>query len=109
MGEGFDLAAVASAAGLGGSAIATIGALIFFKGIVIRILTQIVVTAALTGIGFLTLLNTLGFEIVPKPAMAASALVSPQSAENFSVQSVAPPPVDDGKTRIYVKSPWSKS
>jgi len=109
-GGGVDLAAVASAAGLGGSAVSAIGAMIFFKGIIMRILTQIVVTAALTGVGFLALLNVLGFQITPKPEPAVASITVPGS-DNFSVQSVpattAAP--DDGKKTYYVKSPFRKS
>jgi hypothetical protein len=108
MGEGFDLAAVAGMAGLGGSAIAGVGALIFFKGFLMRILTQVIVTAALTFVGFIALLNFLGFEIVPKDGVS-SAMVSPQGAENFSAQSAPAAAPDDGKRTYAVKSPWSRS
>ncbi|MDZ4761951.1 MAG: hypothetical protein SGJ21_12865 [Alphaproteobacteria bacterium] len=104
--QGFDLAAVASAAGLGGSAIGGVGALLFFKGFLMRILTSVIVTAVLTGIGFLALLNVLGFEIVPKEPTEA-AIVSPQSADNFSVESApAAPPATEGKRVYAVKSPF---
>lgn len=109
-GGGVDLAAVASAAGLGGSAVSAIGAMVFFKGIIMRILTQIIVTAALTGVGFLALLNVLGFQITPKPEPVVASITVPGS-DNFSVQSVptttAAP--DDGKKTYYVKSPFRKS
>ncbi|MEZ5938179.1 MAG: hypothetical protein R3C52_08160 [Hyphomonadaceae bacterium] len=115
MGEGFDLAAVASAAGLGGSAVAGIGAVMFFRGLIMRILAQIVVTAVLTGVGFLALLSFLGFEIVPKEQATAAAespmvidgLVRPQSVPSGeATQSAAAE--DDGQThKVYaVKSPW---
>jgi hypothetical protein len=110
-GGGFDLAAVASAAGLGGSAIGAVGALVFFKGFVMRVLSQVVVTAALTGVGFLALLNVLGFQITPKPPVAAAEMVAPSGAENFSVQSVptAPPPEEGVTKTFYVQSPFRKS
>lgn len=106
MSEGFDLAAVASAAGLGGSAVAAIGAMVFFKGLLLRILSQIIVTAALTGVGFLALLNVLGFEIVPRDAPVVS--MSAPGSDNFSVQSVPAEPVDDGKKTYAVKSPFRR-
>lgn len=106
MNEGFDLAAVASAAGLGGSAVAAIGAMVFFKGILMRIISQVIVTAALTGVGFLALLNVLGFEIVPRDQGVAS--VAAPGSDTFSTQSVPAEPVDDGKKTYAVKSPFRK-
>jgi hypothetical protein len=111
---GMDLAAVASAAGLGGSAVAAITGFMFFKGIIMRILSQVIVTAILTGVGFVALLNVLGFQIVPRdePAIAAAA---PPGSDNFSVQSApaATPEeqaaVEEGKKIYYVKSPFRKS
>lgn len=111
MSEGFDLAAVASAAGLGGSAVAAIGAMVFFKGILLRIVTQIIVTAALTGVGFLALLNVLGFEIVPRDQPVAVITPAPGS-DTFSVQSVPMAPVEtaeEGKKTYAVKSPFRRS
>lgn len=110
---GMDLAAVASAAGLGGSAVAAITGFMFFKGIIMRILSQVIVTAILTGVGFVALLNVLGFEIVPRdePAIAAAA---PPGSDNFSVQSAPEQAaeraaVEEGKKIYYVKSPFRKS
>lgn len=106
MNEGFDLAAVASAAGLGGSAVAAIGAMVFFKGILLRILSQVVVTAVLTGVGFLALLNILGFEIVPRDERAA--IVASPGSDTFSTQSATPEPVEEGKKTYAVRSPFRK-
>lgn len=110
LGGGLDLAAIASAAGFGGSAVAAIGAAIFFKGLILRILTQIVVTAGLTGAGFLALLNYLGFEIVPKDNPVAAA-VAPAPGD-FTTQSftatVPEEPTEPGKKVYYVKSPFRK-
>ncbi len=108
MGEGFDLAAVAGMAGLGGSAVAGIGSLIFFKGFLMRIISQVVVTAALTFVGFIALLNFLGFQIVPKDQPTASISVP---GSNFSPQSAdATVNATDTEKKTYaVKSPWSKS
>ena len=119
-GESFDLAAVASAAGLGGGAVSAIAAGIVFKGLIMRFLAQMLMTTALTGAGFLALLHFLGFEIVPKdeamPYGALSGVTQPQSgsSDSFSVQSApnsAPvqPASDDGAPVYYVKSPFRKS
>ncbi len=113
-GEGFDLAAVASAAGLGGSAVAAVGAAVVFKGLLLRILTQVIVTAILTGVGFLALLGFLGFEIVPKDQpVAAFTAPAPDGSESFSVQSVpSGPPAStaesEGKRTFAVKSPFRR-
>ncbi len=106
-GGGLDLAAIASAAGLGGSTVAAIGAAIFFKGIIMRILTQIVVTAGLTFAGFLALLNWLGFEIVPKDT-AQAAVSAPAAGGTFMPESMTTrtPPAEPGKKVYYVKSPF---
>jgi hypothetical protein len=82
-GGGFDLAAVASAAGLGGSAVAAIGAAIFFKGLIMRILAQVVVTAALTFVGFIALLQVMGYAIVPKDETAAAPSVATRSGDDI--------------------------
>lgn len=63
-GEGIDLAALASGAGLfGGGASAILVA--FFHGVVKRFIIRTLATAVLTGVGFLFLLDFLGFQIVP--------------------------------------------
>lgn len=62
--ELFDLAAVASGAGLLGGAAGT-GLAMVFSGAIIRFVARTLLTAALTGAGFLGLLHYLGFEIVP--------------------------------------------
>ncbi len=103
MGLDFDLAAVAAMAGLGGSAVAALGALMFFKGLLMRILAQVIVTAGLSFVGFIALFNWLGFTIVPPDEL----LGAPLGAENFSVQSApAEAPVAEGG--YIIKSPWSK-
>ncbi|ACT60671.1 hypothetical protein Hbal_3003 [Hirschia baltica ATCC 49814] len=70
-GEGGDLAGIASAAGLGGGATSA-AAVVAFRGMVMKFIVRIVTTAAFTGIGFLVLLNQLGFEIVPKEDLQIS-------------------------------------
>lgn len=122
-GESFDLAAVASAAGLGGGAVSAITAAIVFKGVIIRFLAQMLMTTALTGAGFLALLHFLGFEIVPKdeaqPFGSLSGVVQPQAgvSDSFQVQTA---PQSEAARRVeeaeregapiyYVKSPFRKS
>jgi len=56
MGLNFDLATVASLAGLGGSTVAGIAAFMFFKGFLMRILAQVIVTG-----------DDLGFRHPPPP------------------------------------------
>jgi hypothetical protein len=102
MGLDFDLAAVAGMAGLGGSAIAALAAAMFFKGLLMRILAQVIVTAALSFVGFIALFNFLGFTIVPPAEIGGIAI---PGAENFSVQSApAGAPAESG---YIIKSPWS--
>lgn len=63
-GEGADLAAIASGAGLfGGGAGAALA--LFVSGTIARFFLRAIFTAVLTGGGFLFLLNYLGFQIVP--------------------------------------------
>ncbi len=71
-GEGGDLAGIASAAGLGGGATSA-AAVVAFRGMVMKFIVRIVTTAAFTGVGFLVLLNQLGFEIVPKEDIQVSS------------------------------------
>lgn len=108
-GEGGDLAAIASAAGLGGG-VSSAAVALAFRGFIMRFLVRTVMTAVLTGAGFLVLLHTLGFQIVPKDEMAAASvppylngLVTPESNQYASVE--------EDKTRkrvVYVKSPWRR-
>jgi hypothetical protein len=79
-GAGTDLAYLATAAGLGGSAVATVAGIILFKGLIMRVLAQVVVTAVLTGVGFLALLTFMGYAIVPESEVKA-AQVQTQTAE----------------------------
>jgi hypothetical protein len=101
MGLDLDLATVAGMAGLGGSAVAAAGAFIFFKGLIMRILAQVIVTAGLSFVGFIALFNMLGFKIVPPTEIAGVPI---PGAENFSVQSA---PAEQPKG-AYIQSPWSK-
>jgi hypothetical protein len=104
MGLDFDLATVAGMAGLGGSAIAALGAAFFFRGLITRVLAQIVVTTILSFVGFVALFNVLGFKIVP-PAQIAGVQIPGSS--NFSAQSA---PVTEAVPQgaYTIESPWSK-
>ncbi len=106
MGLDLDLATVAGMAGLGGSAVAALGAAFFFRGLITRVIAQIVVTTILSFAGFIALFNALGFQIVPPKQIAGVTI--PSGAESFSVQSV---PTEDPATAggYTIKSPWSKS
>jgi len=103
MGLNFDLATVAGMAGLGGSAVAAILASLIFKGLIMRVLSQIVVTAVLSFIGFMALLHFLGFEIIPPKQIAGVPV--PGNGEMFSAQSA---PVQQQQQGYVIKSPWSK-
>lgn len=102
MGLDIDLAAVAGMAGLGGSAIAATLAAMIFKGLIGRILAQLVVTAILSFAGFVALFHVLGFKIIP-PAEIAGVPIPGSGAESFSPQSVPTAPPSDDYT---IKSPW---
>lgn len=73
--EVFDLAAVASGAGLAGGGGAAILAW-SIKGAIMRFIVRTIITALLTGIGFYVLLGWLGFEIVPKDEVVAAPSAS---------------------------------
>ncbi len=108
----YDLAAIASAAGLGGGAVSSVAAVMVFKGVIMRIITQLILTTVLTGVGFVVLLNVLGFQIVPRDNIAAA---SPpvMAGDSFSTQSVQPQtaeaPAASGEKVYYVQSPFRKS
>ena len=107
---GVDLAAIASAAGLGGGVVSTLAAVAFFKGVILRVITQLILTTVLTGVGFLVLLNVLGFEIVPREVAA----VPPSASEPgvFSTQSAPSESADAapaGERTFYMKSPFRRS
>ena len=122
-GEGADLAAIASTAGVGGGALSIGVATLLFRGVIMRFLAQIVTTGLLTGAGFLALLNYLGFELVAKEDTAAASItdvLDRSGLPNGGVQSglmgteslsdgqgAENEQADDekGKTIIY-KSPW---
>ena len=112
--EMFDLAAIASGAGLaGGGGAAAIAWTI--KGAIVRFIIRTLATAIITGIGFYFLLGALGFQIVPEDEVAATTpstgMAFDDSGDTFRPQSGterAEAAEDDGKTRIIVKSPFRK-
>ncbi|MEM7767422.1 MAG: hypothetical protein AAF253_08040 [Pseudomonadota bacterium] len=70
---GIDLAAIASAAGLGGaggSAALAMG----FAGAVKKFIIRTLTTAVFTGVGFYLLLTNMGFQIVPAEQAVAEAV-----------------------------------
>ena len=108
-GEGADLAAIASAAGVGGGALSVVTAF-FFRGFFMKLLAQIVTTAIMTGVGFLALLHMLGFEIVPKDGTLAAdiPIFQPGLAQPESAPRRAEDEDDGKKVKIYYKSPWRR-
>lgn len=121
--ELFDLAAVASGAGLLGGAGAA-GVAAFISGAIMRFLLRTLLTAALTGVGFLALLYYLGFEIVPRDEVAAApaatetrdpgGVFSPQmlpdgaTGENGETETAEADPGEEkaGRRVLVVKSPF---
>ncbi|MEQ1780942.1 MAG: hypothetical protein ABMA14_06250 [Hyphomonadaceae bacterium] len=101
----FDLATVAGLAGLGGSTVAALGAAFFFRGLITRVIAQVLATTVLSFVGFIALFNALGFQIVP-PKQLAGVQIPGMSADTFSTQSVpTTPAAPEGYT---IKSPWRK-
>lgn len=117
--EVFDLAAVASGAGLAGGGGAAILAW-SIKGAIMRFIARTLFTAVLTGIGFYFLLGWLGFEIVPKDDVTTAARSTNMSAmsapgSSFLAQDASPEldgaptqKADDDQKTIIVKSPFRR-
>lgn len=120
--EMFDLAAVASGAGLAGGGGAAVLAW-SIKGAIMRFIARTIITAILTGVGFYFLLGWLGFEIVPKDEFAAapqpqssiyaqseSFLPGERSAASEELAGAAPETAEDDKAgrRIAVSSPFRR-
>ncbi|WP_084417981.1 hypothetical protein [Henriciella litoralis] len=117
--ELFDLSAVAGGAGLaGGGGAAVIAWLV--RGAILRFIVRILFTAVLTGVGFYFLLGFLGFEIVPKEEVAATAPANRSAAfrnESFLPQAdrselagAAPERTEarEDDKRIVIKSPFRR-
>lgn len=85
--ELFDLASVAGGAGLIGGAAGT-GIAVMFSGVIMKFMARVISTAVMTGVGYLALLNWLGFEIIPPedikipsiPGIERSGEAQPESA-----------------------------
>lgn len=92
-------------AGLSGSAIAALGAAFFFRGLITRVIAQIVVTTILSFVGFIALFNALGFQIIPPKQIAGISI--PAGGLNVSVQS-APAETADTEGGYTIRSPWSR-
>ena len=113
--EVFDLAAVASGAGLAGGGGAAVVAWTI-KGAIVRFIVRTLATAVITGIGFYFLLGALGFQIVPEEEAAATGpagMAMDETSDTFLPQGAreAPPQqaeTEDGKQRIIVKSPFRR-
>ena len=91
-----DLATVAGMAGLGGSTLAALSAAFFFRGLITRVIAQVIATTVLS-----FLFHLLGFEIVPPKQIAGFSI---PGAETFSVQTAPAAPAD--QDAYSVKSPW---
>lgn len=102
-GEGFDLAALASGAGLFGGGASAL-AVAFFRGVIIRFIVRVLVTALLTGVGFLFLLDYLGFEIVP-PEEYQDQFPFSQSLDESHNRSARE---DDNDRKIILRSPYRR-
>jgi hypothetical protein len=106
MGLDFDLATVAGLAGLGGSTIAALSAAFFFRGLITRVIAQVLATTILSFVGFIALFNALGFQIIPPKEIAGVQLPGQiPGAESFSVQSV-PADTQPAEQGYTIKSPF---
>ncbi|MBP9234332.1 MAG: hypothetical protein KBF30_06625 [Hyphomonadaceae bacterium] len=103
MGLDLDLATLAGMAGLGGSAIAGLTTAFFFRGLITRIISQIIFTTILSFVGFVALFHALGFQIIPPKQIAG---INIPGSSNFSAQSAPVAPVEPGG--YVIKSPWSQ-
>lgn len=109
MGLDTDLAAVAGLTGLGASTLGALAAAMFFRGLILRVISQVVMTTILSFVGFIALFHFLGFEIVPPKEIAGVTLPS-FGADNFSVQSApsATQATAAPAGAYTIKSPWSR-
>lgn len=111
-GEGTDLAAVASGAGLfGGGASAAVVLLV--HGAIKRFILRTLLTGVLTGGGFLFLLHYLGFQIIPPEELKTSIpFGSTYDSEGVQRQAETQETDKDGEKRTariyYVNSPFQK-
>ena len=87
----------------GGSASAI--AVAFFRGAIIRFVIRTISTALLTGVGFLFLLDFLGFEIVP-PEEYRDQFQFGQSMD--STETIEKTDEDGNRRRIIIHSPYRR-
>lgn len=106
-----DLTAIASAAGLGGGALGVAGNL-FFRGLIMRFIVRSLLTAVVTGVGFLFLLNYLGYEIKRKddftPPAVKSGAMDGRHSSSFDQAASGPAEADEDeedKRVLYVSRP----
>jgi hypothetical protein len=107
MGLDFDLATVAGLTGLGASTVAALSAAFFFRGLITRVIAQVLATTVLSFAGFIGLFHLLGFQIIPPKEIAGVTIPAIPGAETFSVQT-APAPAPAVPGGYTIKSPWSK-
>ncbi|GGB64445.1 MULTISPECIES: hypothetical protein [Henriciella] len=112
--EVFDLAAVASGAGLAGGGGAAMLAWTI-KGAIMRFIIRTLITAVLTGVGFYFLLGFLGFQIVPSDEVASTrpgTSMALDDDDTFRPQGTRPElagePAQEGEKRIVVSSPFRR-
>jgi hypothetical protein len=84
----FDLATVAGMAGLGGSTVAALSTAFFFRGLITRVIAQVIATTVLSFVGFIALFHGLGFEIVPPKEIAGFSI---PGADNLTAESPTVP------------------
>jgi hypothetical protein len=91
-------------AGLGGSAVAGLATAFIFKGLIGRIIAQLVVTTVLSFFGFIALLSVLGFQIIPPQQVAGIPV--PGSSDTFAPASVPGQQQAPAPSGYTIKSPW---
>lgn len=115
LGGEIDLVALASGAGLFGGGASTV-LVAAFSGAVKRFIVRTITTAALTGVGFLFLLNALGFEIVPpediKEQFSMNEKSLPPGSQGFDTADATKPevkPEKSDKKVVVLRSPFRKN
>jgi hypothetical protein len=106
MGMEWDLATVAGISGLGASAIAALGTAFFFRGLITRVVAQVIASTVLSFVGFVGVFYALGFQIIPPKEVAGITIPSMPGAESFSVQTAPNEPAEPAGP--VIKSPWRK-
>jgi len=104
MGLDFDLATVAGLTGLGASTVAALSAAFFFRGLITRVIAQVITTTLLSFADFIALFHVLGFQIIPPQEIAGIPL--PALSDTVSIQSAPSATVASGG--YMIRSPWSQ-